>query len=48
MTREVHTSKVRGQVGVGKIVANLQRYVYWPKMQEHVASFIRGCMLCCT
>jgi hypothetical protein len=28
-------------------LAKLQRYVYWPKMQE-VASFIRDCMLCCT
>ena len=29
-------------------MANLQRYLYWPKMQEHVVRLIRGCMLCCT
>jgi len=29
-------------------MANLQRYVYWPKMQEKVARFIRGCMFCYT
>lgn len=45
--REAHTSKVIGHFGVGKTVANLQMYVYWPKMQEQVARFIRGCMLCC-
>ena len=48
LIREAHTSKVAGKFGVGKIVANLQRYVYWSKMQEQVARFIRGCMLCCT
>ncbi len=48
LIREAHTSKVVGHFGVGKTMANLQRYVYWPKMQEQVAKFIRGCMLCCT
>lgn len=48
MIREAHTSKVAGNFGVRETVANLQRYVYWPKMQEQVARFIRGCMLCCT
>jgi hypothetical protein len=30
------------------MVSNLQSYVYWPKMQEVVARYIRGCILCCT
>jgi hypothetical protein len=46
--REAHTSKVIGHFSVGKTVVNLQRYVYWPKMQENVARYIRGCILCCT
>jgi len=46
--REVDTSKVVGNFGVGKIVANLQRYVYWPRMQEYVYRFMKGCMLYCT
>ena len=29
-------------------MANLLRNVYWPKMQEKVARFIRGCMICYT
>jgi hypothetical protein len=37
-----HTSKIK------KTMDNLQRYVYWPKMQEEVAIFIRKCILCCT
>jgi hypothetical protein len=30
--REAHSSLIVGQFGVGKTVANLQRYFYWPKM----------------
>jgi hypothetical protein len=48
LIREAHISKVSGHFGVGKIVSSLQRYVYWPKMQEYVAQYIRGCILCCT
>jgi hypothetical protein len=47
LIREAHTSKIASHFGVWR-VANLQRYVYWPKMQEGVASFLRGCILCCT
>jgi len=42
---EAHTSMVVGHFGLRKTMANLHRYVYWPKMQEHVARFIIGCML---
>jgi len=48
LIREDHTSKVAGHFGVGKTMANLQKYVYWPTMQEQVASFKGGCMFCCT
>ena len=48
LIREAHTSKVVGNFGVGKTVANVQRYVYCPKMQEQLSRFIRGCMFCCT
>eukprot|EP01018_Ginkgo_biloba_P008921 Gb_12464 [translate_table: standard] len=48
LIREAHLSNIVGHFGVGKIVANLQRYVYWPKMQEQVSKFIRGCVLCST
>ena len=48
LIREARTSKVAGNFGVGKTVANLQKCVYWPKIQEQVARFIRGCMFCCT
>ena len=46
LIREAHTSKIAGHFGVGKIVANLQRYVYWLKLQDQVAKYIRGCTLC--
>jgi len=34
LIRGAHTSKVARNFYVGNTVANLQRYVYWPKMQE--------------
>jgi hypothetical protein len=46
--REAHTSRVVGNFGVTKTVENMQWYVYWPNMQEHVETFVRGCVLCST
>jgi hypothetical protein len=48
LIREANTSKVAGHFSVGKTIANLQRYVCWPKMKEDVAWYIRGCILWCT
>jgi len=46
--REAHTSLIAGHFSVGKIIANLQRYCYWPHMFDNVSRFIRGCYLCAT
>ena len=27
-------------------MANLQKYYYWPKMNESVSRYVRGCSLC--
>jgi hypothetical protein len=35
--REAHSSLIAGHFGVGKTVENLQRYCYWPKMNESVS-----------
>jgi hypothetical protein len=40
--REVHSSLIAGHFGVGKTVANLQRYCYWPKMNESVSRYVSG------
>jgi hypothetical protein len=48
LIKEVHTSNFFGHFGVGKIVTNLLRYVYWLKILEEVTRFIRGYILCCT
>lgn len=48
LIREAHTYKLTENFGVGMIVANLQRYVCWPKIQEHLTRFITWCMLCYT
>jgi hypothetical protein len=37
-----------GYFGVGKMVVNLQRYCYWPKMNESVSRYVRWCSLCAT
>jgi hypothetical protein len=47
LIRESHTTEVVRHFCVEKIVANLQRCVYYPRMQEDVAWYIRGCILCC-
>jgi hypothetical protein len=46
--REAHSSLIAGHFGVGKTVANLQRFCYWPKMNESVSRYVRGCSLCAT
>jgi hypothetical protein len=46
--REAHSSLIAGHFGVGKTVANLQRYCHWPKMNESVSIYVRGCSLCAT
>lgn len=48
LVREAHTSKIARHLDVGKTMENMQRYVYWPKMQGQVGMFIRGCMIYCT
>jgi len=35
--REAHSSLIAGHFGVGKTVANLQRFCYWPRMNESVS-----------
>ena len=44
--REAHTSLISGHFGVSKTVAQLQRFCYWPKMNETVSRYIRGCTMC--
>jgi hypothetical protein len=46
--REAHSSLIVGHFGVGKTMANLQRYRYWPKINESVSRYVRGCLLCTT
>jgi hypothetical protein len=38
--REAHSSLISGHFGVGKTVANLQRYCYWPIMNESVSRYV--------
>jgi len=42
LIRDAHPSDIFGHFVVGKIIYDLQRYVYWTKMQEQVAKYIRG------
>ena len=44
----MHTSLICGYFGVGKIVKQLQRYFYWPRMNESVSWYVRGCSFCAT
>jgi len=44
--REAHTSLISGHFGVTKMVAQLQIFCYWPKMNETVSRYVRGCTMC--
>ena len=39
---------IAGHFGVDKTVVHLQKYCYWPRMNESVSRFIIGCSLCAT
>jgi len=44
--REAHTSLISGRFGVSKIVAQLQRFCYWPRIHETISRYIKGCSMC--
>ena len=46
--RESHTSLISGYFGVGKTVARLQRYCYWPHMNATSSKYVKGCIMCAT
>lgn len=48
LIREAHTSLLAGHFGIHKIVANLQRYVYWPNMVPKVEWYVKRCTVCNT
>ena len=39
--REAHTSLILGHFGVGKIVAQLQKFCYWPRMNDTVSKYVK-------
>jgi hypothetical protein len=46
--REAHTSFVSMDFGVGKTMAHLQRFCYWPQMKAIVSKYVKGCVMCST
>jgi hypothetical protein len=44
--KEDHTYIIYGHFGVGNIVAQLQRYCYWPRMNETISRYIKWCVVC--
>ena len=46
--QEAHSSLIAGHFGVSKTLSVLQNHCYWPQMQETVAKYIRGCVMCAT
>jgi hypothetical protein len=46
MIWEAHYSQVVGNFGVEKIVAVLQKYLYWPNLRQDVKKYIRSCNAC--
>ena len=48
MIREDHTSLISGHFGVGKTIAQLQKFSYWPRMNDTVSKYVKGCVMCAT
>ena len=46
MIREAHTCLISGHFGVGKIVAQLQKFCYWPQMNDSVSKYVKVCFMC--
>jgi len=46
--RGAQTSLIAGHFGVGKTVAQIQRYYYWPRINESVSIYVKGCSMCAT
>ena len=46
--REAHSSLIAGHFGVSKTLSVLQNHCYCSQMQENVAKYIRGCVMCAT
>jgi hypothetical protein len=46
--REAHTSFISGHFGFGKTISQLHRYCYWPRMNETISKYVKGCVKCAT
>ena len=46
--REAHTSLISGHFGEGKIVAQLQKFCYCPRMNDTMSKYVKGCVMCAT
>ena len=46
MIWEAHYSRVTGHFRVEKIVAVLQKYLYWSNLRQDVGKYIRSCTAC--
>jgi hypothetical protein len=49
VTREAHRSLTSFRFSVGKTIgAQLQIYCYWPRMNDTISRYIKGCVMCST
>jgi hypothetical protein len=46
--QEAHSSLVSGHSQVGKTMAHLYRFCYWPQMKAIVTKYVKGCVMCST
>jgi hypothetical protein len=46
MILEAHYSRVTGHFRVEKIMAVLQKYLYWPNLRQDVGKYIKSCTAC--
>ena len=46
--REPRTSLISGNFGIGRTVAQLQKFCYLTRMNDIVSKYVKGCVMCAT
>ena len=44
--RSYHDHRLAGHPGIGKMVSNIRRQFYWPRLVRFVTDYVRSCSTC--
>ena len=46
IVKEKHCGSLAGHFGIDKILEQVRRFFYWPKMQANIRKFVECCIIC--